>query len=125
MARKLICALAVIYMLTGCYYDSAEEIYGTGVCNTTNVTYSNSIGEVINRNACLGCHTGVAPAGSFKLENYNDVKAKALELRNGTSVLLGALQHLPNFVAMPQGLSQISQCDINKIKAWIDAGTPQ
>lgn len=117
--------LIVPVIFCGCYYDSAEGLYGVKACSTTNVTYANGISDVISRNACLGCHTGVSPAGSFKLETYADVKAKALELRSGTSVLLGALQHLPNFVPMPQGLSQISQCDINKIQAWINAGAPQ
>lgn len=123
--NKRIVIIVVSCLFMSCYYDNSQELYGTAVCTTVNISYTNGISEVIARNTCLGCHSGTSPAGGFKLQTYADVKAKGLETRSGTSVLLGALQHLPNFTPMPQGLSQISQCDINKIQEWIKAGMPQ
>ena len=119
MKNKLL-LFCVVLISAGCYYDNIEEVYGTTTCNTTNVTYSNTIAGILNRNACLSCHTGSAPSGGFRLETYGDVKAKITDGK-----LWGSINHLPGFTAMPQGLPKMSQCDINKLKAWIDSGTPE
>ena len=36
--------------------------------------------------------------------------------------LYGALSWSNGFMAMPQGGSKLPDCNINKIKSWIDAG---
>src|SRR6478672_583267 len=105
--------------LSGCYYDVAEELYGAKTCDTTHTTYSVTITGIINNYACLSCHSGVSPQGGFSLQTYADVKAKVLDNR-----LWGAINHTTGFAAMPQGMAKMSPCDINKIKAWIDAGAP-
>ncbi len=103
----------------GCYYDHADELYG-GTCETTNVTYINGISEMMNRYSCVSCHSGSVPSGNILLSTYADVKAVAASGR-----LWGAINHLSGFTPMPQGSNKMSQCDINKVKAWIDASTPQ
>lgn len=108
-----------ILFTSGCYYDVEEELYPISNCDTSNVTYSGTITAIINSYACLSCHSGSNPSGGFSLEGYNNVKAKVNDSR-----LFGAINHLPGFTPMPYSLPKMNQCDINKVKAWIDAGAP-
>lgn len=120
MKRKIAVALVVVCSLFAwsCYYNKEDELYGTN-CDTSNVTYSGTVRSIINTYQCLNCHSGVAPTGGFDLETYEQVKAKVTDGR-----LYGAISHAPGYVAMPQDLPKMSSCDIVKMKAWIDAGTP-
>ena len=114
--------LVITTILIGsCKYNSEEELFGTnnGPCDTSNVTYSNTITSIIVANGCLNCHVGPSPAGNFTLTSYSDVKAKVDDGR-----LWGAINHLPGFSSMPQGGNKLTNCEINKIKTWIDAGSP-
>jgi hypothetical protein len=53
------------------------------------------------------------------LEGYSNVKAKVTDGR-----LFGAINHSPGYAPMPDGQPKMDQCDINKVKTWIDAGAP-
>jgi hypothetical protein len=117
MKRQLVLAIVGIILLTGCYYDVEEDLYGT--CNTNNVTYSTTISGILNSYGCITCHTGPNPSGGFTLTSYAGVKAKINDGR-----LYGAINHLNGFAPMPQGAPKMTQCDLNKAKAWIDAGAP-
>jgi hypothetical protein len=37
---------------------------------------------------------------------------------------VGAITHAPGFTPMPQGGAKLPACEIAKIKAWVDAGSP-
>ncbi|HVG42646.1 MAG TPA: hypothetical protein VM888_13635, partial [Chitinophagaceae bacterium] len=89
-------------------------------CSTTSVTYSATITGLLSTYACTSCHSGPAPSGNFSLVGYTNVKAKVTDNR-----LLGAINHASGFSPMPQGGPKMSDCDISKIKKWIDAGAPQ
>jgi cytochrome c5 len=121
--KRFICVLTTCYLLAACGSNKEEPI--ADVCSTANVSYTGTIASIINANGCLGCHSGATPHGRFALQNYDQVKAKALQTRSGTSVLYGAVAHMTGFAAMPQGGTKLSSCDQAKIKAWIDAGAPQ
>jgi hypothetical protein len=116
MSAKILSAVLCMALLSSCYYDKEEELYGTS-CNTGNVTYSTTITGIINAYNCLSCHNGAVPSGGFSLSGYDNVKAKVTDGR-----LLGAISHTQGFAAMPQNAPKMSQCDINKVKAWVDAG---
>ena len=93
---------------------------GAGECNTENVSYSADIRPILDAN-CLGCHQGATPYGGFSLETYNDVVAKVNSGR-----FYGAVAWEQGFVPMPFGASMpLPDCSLDKIKAWIDAGTPK
>ena len=85
-------------------------------CNTSMISFSNFVKPLIVKN-CQGCHSGNAPNGGVNLENYTGVEVVA---KNGR--LFGAINHNTGFTAMPQGSAKLAQCDIDKIKSWIDAG---
>jgi hypothetical protein len=115
--------IAIIFCLilaTSCKYNVKEELDGVATpCDTTNVTYTSTIVGIINTYSCLSCHSGGTPIGGFSLEDYSHVKAKVDDGR-----LFGAINHSPGFTPMPNGLPKMNQCDIDKVKAWIDAGAP-
>ena len=116
--NKLFPFLICILILAGCKKENmGQEV--NAPCPTNNVTYSATISGIINTN-CLGCHGyGSPPSGGFSLNSYSGVKAKVDDGR-----LFGAVSHMQGYVPMPDGAAKLSQCDINKIKAWIDAGAP-
>ena len=74
---------------------------------------------MLNNYGCTNCHSGPNPEGGFPLDSYTGVKTKIDDGR-----LWGSINHLAGFAPMPHGAAKMNQCDINKIKAWMDAGAP-
>ena len=118
MKKIFLLSAIVAFIFASCYYHKEDILYGSN-CDTTHVTYSSTIKNILNNYSCLGCHIGVDPPGGINLETYANVKAMA---DNGR--LYGAITHVPGFKPMPDGGAKMSSCDINKVKAWIDAGAP-
>lgn len=111
----------LVVTLQSCYYDIEEELYpSSGSCDTSDVRYSLTVAGLLQDYGCTGCHGGAAPSGNISLEGYNNVKVAAA---NGK--LYGTISHAEGFAPMPQGGNKMTACHINKIKAWIDAGTPE
>ena len=113
--KKLIPFLISALFLCNCTRDNNGELPDPN-CNTSMVSFSSTVSGIINTH-CLGCHGANNPSAGFSLNTYNGVKAKVDDGR-----LFGAINHSPGFTPMPEGSPKLSQCDINKIKAWIDAG---
>lgn len=103
-------------VLAGCYYDREEELYpGSAVCETTSVTWSATVQPLIQaRCATAGCHVsgGFGP-GDFT--QYANVKAKVDDGRFQAEVIQAG--------SMPP-TGRLSDCDIQKLQVWIDAGAP-
>jgi hypothetical protein len=114
----LLFVVLIVFIISSCYYDKEELLYGTS-CDTSNVTYSSTITGIINNYGCLGCHVGGNPSGGINLETHASIKVYADDGR-----LYGAISHAPGFFPMPDGAAKMNSCDINKVKAWIDAGAP-
>jgi len=118
--KKLVLPL-VFFILSGCYYDSEEALYGkpgTGVCDTSVSKFSTQVKPILQSN-CYVCHsnTNAPSSGSgIKLQDYADVKVYA---DNGK--LVSSIEHTSNF-PMPKGGGTLSACDISMIKAWITKG---
>ena len=120
MKKIIVIAGLLATGMTGCYYDVEEDLYPpAGNCDTANNSFASTVSSILQSNGCTGCHSGGAPSGNISLEGYNNVKTVALSGR-----LYGAISHAAGFTPMPQGGNKMSTCNINKIKAWIDAGAP-
>lgn len=89
-----------------------------GECNTENISFSADVQPVIVTH-CQGCHSGSNPSGGIGLATYDGVKAVA---DNGK--LVGAIAWENGFENMPQGGDQLSECTIDQIQSWVDAGAP-
>lgn len=88
----------------------------TGACDSTAVSFSQTVHPII-MNHCQGCHSGASPSGGLLLTGHAEIQIPANDGR-----LYGVIARLPGFPPMPQGGEQLPQCDIDKIKSWIDAG---
>jgi hypothetical protein len=113
----LVFYLAVLLVLPSCKYNNREELYP---CDTSQVTYSGIIVPILQDN-CYRCHGTVTNSGSggIVLQDYNVLKGYAADGR-----FYGNVAHLPGYIAMPYGGGKLSDCDINKIKNWVDKGYP-
>ena len=117
-----LCILLVLMgILTGCYYDNEEELYPSGgdTCDISGVTYSATIVPILQTN-CYVCHEQAANQGNVTLEGYSNAAALANSGR-----LYGAVSHSAGFSPLPKGGNKLLDCDIRKIKAWVDAGAPE
>ena len=110
----------VFILIQGCYYDVEEDLYpSTSICDTSLVTYSQTVRPILDNN-CMNCHSQTASMGNVVLESYSDV----LNYVN-SGQLVGAINHDPNFSAMPQGEAKLDDCTILKIETWVLAGSPE
>ena len=95
-------------------YGALDEYCGE-TCDTINpVTYSGTIWPVINT-YCMGCHSGTAPGGNVRLENYATVSAVA-----ASGVLMDALRG--NGVPKMPPAGSLSTCRIRQFELWINDG---
>jgi hypothetical protein len=116
------CAVIIaltLLMLNNCKKENEEDLFPETNCDTTVViSYTNDIVPVI-QNYCYSCHSGLAQAGAgIILDNHTSFSAY------GTLVLT-AISKQPNEPKfMPQGGSRLPQCFIDKLRAWINRGSP-
>ncbi|MFY7849287.1 MAG: hypothetical protein ACOVSS_09495, partial [Bacteroidia bacterium] len=67
-------------------------------------------------NACGSCHSSPQ---RLDLSTWQAVKSAAESGR-----LMGALEHKPGYLPMPQGTPKWSDCDLGKVRTWIRDGMP-
>ena len=112
--------------LTGCYYDTEEELYpdsGSTICDTVSVSYANDIVPIVSSKCSNpSCHAGVNAAAGIPLETYAGVKAY---LDADKALFISSIIWDGNASNMPIGASaKMSDCNINTIRAWINNGYP-
>jgi hypothetical protein len=79
--------------------------------------YAAHIAPIIQAN-CYSCHSNAnVSVSGISLEGHANLIKKVSDGR-----LWGAINHMAGFTPMPQGGAKLSDCNISKIKAWIDAG---
>lgn len=119
-------AATAVVMAAGCYNDKADQLYpeptnpggGGNTCDTANMSFATNIKPILKQFCTdLGCHTGNGAPGTYLLNAYGGTKTYVDNNR-----LLGAIRHENGFTAMPQGTSKLSDCNINKITAWVNQG---
>lgn len=89
-------------------------------CETTDLTYTNAIATILNANcATAGCH---GEGTTFEMHNFATATAAV-----ATETIIGAINHTEGFLPMPYpiGSDKLSDCDIDKITAWIADGAPE
>lgn len=128
-------AIAVSAMMVGaiaiaaCTNESKENIIpdtSGNDCDTAGITYTGYVKSVMDAScATSGCHDASSKADGVDLSSYAGTKNTATTLKSGSSLLLGVINHQSGFTAMPQGAAKLSDCTINKITAWVNAGEPE
>ncbi|UEG51293.1 cytochrome c [Ferruginibacter lapsinanis] len=103
--------------------ESKKEIlmYGAKSCDSSDVRYTGPITNIINAN-CNSCHaTGVANSlgGGVALDNY-----AGLSFWAANGVLFDNVSEASGANPMPKNAPKLSDCDIAKIRIWINNGYP-
>jgi len=118
--KKITPVVLIALCLVSCYNDNEEDLYGTGSCvDPATITFASTVNGILSSYGCIGCHNGVTFSGGVNLEGWANVRLKAID-----KSLIGAITHSDGYVPMPYNLPQMSTCDINRIRAWIKAGSP-
>jgi hypothetical protein len=115
-----------IVMLSACYRDNEEELYGTTpttTCDlTTAVKFSTVVSPIITGQCgTSGCHSATSKAAGINLGNYDATKAY---ITTSKVDFLGSIKHESGYSKMPKGNSKMADCDISKIENWINAAMP-
>ncbi len=118
---KTIFLFVFLISIQGCYFDNADKLYPKEDCKTTEITYSKTIVPIIENN-CLNCHNSssyINSGGGNNLEGYSNIKSFAT---NGK--LINSITSSSPSIRMPLGNARLSDCNIEKVQIWINAGAP-
>jgi hypothetical protein len=107
-------ATVLLILAVSCSYDNLEEYYDEIICDTTDVSFSETVFPVVERN-CLGCHfdgnqTGIDLTGYEKIKDLVD-----------QGKFVGNIQQAPGFVPMPPS-TKLDDCTISKVVNWVNDG---
>ncbi len=93
-------------------------------CDATQFAFAANVAPLF-KFYCAGCHP--AP-GSQTTPNLSSLAAIQAELKNNPGRLLGSIQWTAPYntstTKMPQGSNQLSQCELDVIRKWVEAGAP-
>jgi mono/diheme cytochrome c family protein len=126
---KLRCQILLSWILAGvlavsCTNDSEEKllknqsaIIDAAACQTNTISYLRDVQPIFNAN-CIVCHNAVLLRNGYNLANYTEAVKVASKGR-----IPAAIMHIGPY-KMPKNAPKLSNCDISKIQAWLDAGMP-
>lgn len=109
---------AQINLIKNWILQGAQNLHCDAGCDTTYVTYSNTIAPMMTT-YCNGCHSGANPSGGLDYTTYSSVSDAAAD-----GSLFGSVSHDPNWSAMPKNSAMLPQCKIDQIRIWVNAGAP-
>ncbi len=92
-----------------------NKICAQSNCDSSNVTYNNTIAPILNT-YCKGCHNAGSAGGGVILDSYAAAKSNTMGGNVIGSVKAGT---------MPKGTSKLSACNIRLIEIWAEKGCPQ
>lgn len=110
------------FILLGCVHFSVDNVIkpppNADICyDTLDVSWSETVQPIINLNCVDGCHNPIIYSGYIDLSSYSSVVIFAAE----GSLLNSILQNGLN-APMPYEAAKLDECDIAKIRNWVEAG---
>ena len=114
----LVTTLMVLIMSVGqgCKYENEEELFGSEEeCDVTQISYEVEIIPIVDQ-FCNSCHSSVEASAGVILDTYVTLKSWADES------LYCTISYGDGCENMPKNQPQLSECNILKIKTWIDEG---
>jgi len=93
------------------------------VCDTLDLSFALNIQPIFEAQ-CTGCHGNINPERGINLTTHAGIRAVAQ-----TGQLVGSITHTSPYIPMPYSIpgaprEKLDDCSIDKIKAWINAGSP-
>lgn len=122
IVKMALTPVAALLVLAGCYNDKEDQLYPeppTGnTCDTAAMSYATHIKPITDQYcATASCHNSSVIAGGYDMSSYAGLKLAVTNNR-----LVGVINHANGFSPMPQGMSKLTDCNINKITAWVNQG---
>ncbi len=121
--RSLWITSCVWLLISACTFDNEEETFpsedGEVGCQTANISYLTDVLPIVQAN-CYVCHDNDnfnTLGNGIDLEGYDDLKIYVDNER-----FFGSINRDQGFSPMPRDAPKLDQCDLDKIKSWIDAG---
>ena len=117
---KLVAFFLPAVIMASCYNDKYDKLYPTGTvaCDTTTVTYAADIQPIFNAKCnTVECHDAATASGGYTFMTHAGAQPAAL---NGK--LMGSITWSVGFSAMPKNLPKLPDCEINKIRRWVNQG---
>lgn len=113
--KVLIVLVAGLFILSSCYYDKSDLLYGNNVsCNGVNSKFSSVISPMVQSKCSYsGCHDAATGAGAAVLENYSQISSFANRINQRCVILR----------TMPP-VAPLSDSERISLQCWIDAGAP-
>ena len=109
---------AQIGIISSWISQGAQNNSCMGDCDTTNVTYAGTIRPLL-QSKCIGCHNNNTTSGNVNLSTHSGAQVEAL-----SGKLLAVVNHQSGYTPMPQGGSQLPQCEIDELRIWAQDGAP-
>ncbi len=130
--RNFIGIVCLILFLSSCYYDNLGELHPeaglTEDCDSTNVTFTKDIKPILDQYCGAGngnCHSSSNTGANPALDTYSNV-SDLVNLDQGVQLLSSITHDDPaNVSPMPKDGGKLSECKINKFRAWINNNLPQ
>jgi hypothetical protein len=106
--------ITALFIVIGCAYDNAEELYGEAGCPPNGVSFTQNIEPIIQNNCAIsGCHVNGRQLPA--LETYEQIAANAQRILFRTS----------NGTMPPVSSGKsLTQEDIHQIDCWLKLGAP-
>ncbi len=117
----LLLAVLPAFFISSCTSVKKDQLILPG-CDTANISYARDIVPILQNN-CYTCHSeqNKVESGGIILEGHD---ALAFWTGGGAnSILVGVISHKPGFIPMPYLEPKMDSCSINKIVAWVIAGS--
>lgn len=121
MNTKILTIGLAVLILTGCYFDNAEDLYPQlpGDCDPTAADYTANVQPIIQQ-TCYNCHNSSNASGLGAGIDLEDTNSLIRYVNDGS--LLGSIEHSSGYSPMPKGGGKLTDCQIETIKTWINNG---
>lgn len=90
-------------------------------CNGVTSTYTTNVKPIMDSKcATSGCHDAITAEKGYDLSSYTSTKTAS-----GNAAFMGSMEHQSAYEAMPQGMSKLTDAELQLIGCWIQNGTPE
>lgn len=111
--------LAIILINSSCTFESEEDLAEQTFCDTTDIVYSDL--THVFTDICANCHNSSSTfQEGIVMDSYENVVSSI-----NSGPVWEAINHEAGVTPMPYQQEKLPECDLKKIKAWIDNGMPK
>jgi len=111
--------IILLVAVIACENNNELDLYGVTPCDTTDITWDNTIAEILEQN-CVECH---GPDIHYNDVRHDSYESELIVVNDGR--LRGVVNHQPGFIPMPFDRPQLPDCELKQINIWLDNGAPE